>query len=144
MKKNEKKKWLIIISIISFVLLILLLFAINGVFSKTKPAVLVYVSTSSTKIEGFALSKTPGVLECIACTGFTAKVKVYYNGAIICDSQNSLSNLGGVSIPVFCNDSIKNYENQTVYIEAVGVANPLGNTTIQSTDNETLELKFSK
>jgi hypothetical protein len=138
---NKKlKEILIFISLMIFLLVAMGI--VYGWFSPAKPSVILHLAPNITEIKGFIYAKYPGSLACIACTGFYGEVRVYYNDTLICNAKDSLIGLGEANIPIRCADSLANYENETVRVEAIGKVTPSLGQTIESYDNKTLVLKI--
>jgi len=131
-----------IIGGVIIIFLILMLGLYYGWFSPAKPSVILHLAPNSTEILGFTYAKYPGTLQCIACTGFTGIIKVYYEETLICESKESLIGLGEATMPVRCDKSLSDYENKIVKVEAIGRVTPAGSKTMESYDEKTLKLEF--
>ena len=140
--KLSKKKKDTISGIVIMLLLILALGFVWGWFLPAKPSVVLHISPDFTEIKGFAYAKHPGSMACVACVNFNGKVKIYYEGELICEASDSLISLGEVIMPVRCDKNFTDYEGKEVLVNATGIVTPAGAKSQYSYDQENLTLEF--
>lgn len=140
--KNKTKEGLISAGVIIFLIFLLGLY--YGWFFPPQPSVILHLAPNKTEIKGFVYAKYPGSMQCIACVNFFGEVKVFYNQTLICDSSDSLISIGEVNIPIRCSKDLAKYEGKEVTVDATGKVTPAGGSMIESYDNKSLILNFTK
>ncbi|MBI2628624.1 hypothetical protein HYW74_00900 [Candidatus Pacearchaeota archaeon] len=142
---KEKLKMSSVIS--SVVVMLLILFVLLGFyygwFLPAKPSVVVDISGNTTNILGFAYARYPGTMQCLACENFYVKVFVYKDDVLICESEESTISLGGVRLPIQCNNNLELFEGELVKVIAEGSVTPAWQESIKSRDEKLLNLTFA-